>query len=59
MVVPIGELIKAACDRLNFIWIQRGIMRHSAAISEAQISQTKRDYVVEALDEAAIVLSRV
>ena len=59
LVVPISELIKAACDRLNAVWIQRSIMRHSAVIQDDQIPRSKKEYVIEALDEAAIVLSRV
>ena len=58
LVVPIAEIVKSACDRVDYISTQRALMRHAAAIAvgPAATSQT-REHVVQALDEAGLLLS--
>ena len=59
MVVPIAEIVRSDCDRIDYISTQRALMRHAAAISIGQASGTTREHVVQALDEAGLLLSQV
>lgn len=55
-IIPIDELIKASCYRINFIAIQRALMRHTAVFMDD--GDTKNG-CMETLDEAAPILANV